>query len=256
MIIFLYGPDAYRRQQKQRELVRAYQEKHSFLTVEKFDMAEDGSIERVREFVKNTSLFGAVQCAVVRSIDTAEDLNFIRWINGFKDARDVIFILVSEKESVPAFLRVLAEKPAFVQEFKNIIGLALREFIYNEAEKRGVRLNETQCVQLAAAYGDTTWALVTELDMMALIDTVELRMPNSTYTGDFFSAIRAIAYGDARRSVPTLEILLDADDSAKVFNILAATVSGKDKIQCADYDAAIKIGRLDYEMALLDFAIR
>ena len=49
--------------------------------------------------------------------------------------------------------------------------------------------------------------------------------------------------------------LLEREDAAKLFNVLASQVDVQDKNLMADYDVAIKSGRLEYEEVLTEFVL-
>ena len=64
-----------------------------------------------------------------------------------------------------------------------------------------------------------------------------------------------MAHGDLQTKISTLERLLaEKGDGAKIFNVLAYQKK-EHIVQFADYDVAIKSGKIDYEEALLDFVL-
>ena len=67
MIIFLYGPDAYRRQEKLKEIVSEYRAKHENPSLQHFDFREEGKFDEFRDFAKSGSLFDNKKMAVVRN---------------------------------------------------------------------------------------------------------------------------------------------------------------------------------------------
>jgi len=107
---------------------------------------------------------------------------------------------------------------------------------------------------IAELHWNDSWGLVTELDMRALSKAGGNRA--NAPARDFIMLIKALAYGSLREKVCAAEYLIESDDLVKVFNILSTFVSGEKKRQMADYDVAVKLGKLDYEVALVDFAIR
>ena len=253
MIIYLYGPDSYRRAQKQKEIIAEYQKKHSALSVEQFDGEEKDGWEKLRDFIKNRSLFDKFKLAVVRGIEAIlENKENTQWLEGLKNNTEVV-VLITSDDQPPKALSFLITKPVVAQEFKNLIGSEFKKFVEAEARARGAWLTESQLAGLGTAYRNDMWGLVTELDKLALSN--EYQESGIRYKGDFFTMAKELAYGRGGQKITALEELLHNDDSAKVFNLLAALVGGDKKIQMADYDVAIKSGKLDYETALLDFAI-
>ena len=57
MVIYLYGPDSYRRKEKEKEIISKYKEKHLSVTVDKFELESDDDFSSFKNFLKNQSLF-------------------------------------------------------------------------------------------------------------------------------------------------------------------------------------------------------
>lgn len=254
MIYFLYGPDSYRRGREEKLLIRKYKEKHSALSVMRFDGDEEGGWDGVRDFIKNKSFFDNYKLAVISGIKTiVDEKETIAWLAGIASAPDII--LVISADGVPAkALSFLLEKPVVSQDFPFLAGDALMAFVAAEAKRRGVHITEKEQAAIGALYRNDPWELVTELDMRALSKSAHGAVHAAPK--DFIMLIKALAYGPIREKVCAAEYLLEKEDSAKIFNVLSAFVSGEKKRHMADYDVAVKSGRLDYEAALIDFAIR
>ena len=122
-----------------------------------------------------------------------------------------------------------------------------------ETLKRGLRLAPAERTHFISVYQGDCLAVVNELDKRALAANAVINAPDQLMA--FFPAIQALARRDASKKFTALEQLLYNEDVGRVFNILAYSVSGKDQLKMADYDAAVKSGKLDYEEALLDFLI-
>lgn len=261
MIYFLYGADSYRRRQKQKWIVGEYLKKHSRLTIEYFDFGareDDGeeiAVENaLKDFIKNRSLFDEFTMAVVSHIEAiAENKDAVLWLKQFLEAKDVV-VVISADATPPKPLAFLLQKPVVVQKFEPLTGFAFKSFVEGEAKERGARVTEAVMAELASAYRNDIWGLMNELDMRAVAGT--RAAPSIVLPENFISLIKALAYGGAREKICAVERLLENEDLGKTFNILAAFVSNGKKAQMADYDVAIKSGKLDYETALLDFAMR
>ena len=260
MLIFLYGPDSYRRGLKQKEILEKYKAKHSALTIDRFDLSEgeEEEKERCEDFLKNRSLFDSHKLAVITS-PFLSDANLRMHAN---DA-NIILLLVSDK-APPEEWQWLLEKPVISQEFELLTGSAWKRFINQEIVDRKLTLDSQIINALATVYQGDSWGLVTELDKLALLNIGTSDVPNidaMLRTSDvqnigFIDLIKTISWrGNLSTKIPALEMLLHNEDHGKVFNILAAFTSGAKKIQMADYDVAIKSGKLDYETALIDFVL-
>ena len=238
MIIFLYGPDSYRRQQKQREIIEKYKAKHSALTIDRFDLDEEGAPDRLKEFLEARSLFGGKKLAIISGWDDQAAV---------LDDESLVLLVSTEKGDPP--------KGAKGEEFKNLEGAAWEKFINQQAVSRQLTLSPQVINGLVTAYQGDSWGLITELDQLTLCN-FQLPIFNFQLRYDFIDLIKQISWkGDLSTKIPALEILLHNEDPGKIFNLLAAFTGSSQKIQMADYDVAVKSGKLDYEAALIDFVL-
>ncbi len=262
MIIFLYGPDSYRRSGNERALVAEYRKKHSALSVGFFDSlgcTQEEEIqalwESIRIFVKNRSLFDDKKLVVFRAragkIFITEEIKFLKEFLTREDA--MLFLTVDGAPPKP-FAFLLAS-PVKFYEFGELTGMPLRDFVHGEARRRGLKMSEQGLARLAAEYRGDTWGLMTEIDRLALSSAKDF-VSTRVLPDDFIGVIKKMAYGGGVASLATLERALAHEDSAKIFNVLASFTSGEKKRLMADYDAKIKFGTLDYESALTDFVMR
>ncbi len=255
MIVFLYGPDSYHREQKQRILVAEYRKKHSALSVDFFDAAEGATWDDVRAAVRNRSLFDARKLVVMNVRDGALFVKEeIKWLKALAADADATVFVVADGAPLKPFAFLLAS-PVHAQEFAELSGTALRAFVQAEAKRRGLAVGEAGLARLAAEYRGDAWGLMNEIDRLALSSAKDFVSEKSD-PEDFIGAIKKMAYGGGAQAVATLERALAHEDPAKVFNVLASFVAGEKKRLMADYDARIKFGTLDYESALTDFAVR
>ena len=253
MLIFLYGPDSYRRCLKQREIIEKYKAKHSALTIDRFDLSEEEEIERFRGFIKNNSLFDSHKLALITNIWLCESHNLE--IKKFTEIKEITLLIVADK-APPEDWRWLLKKSVICREFKLLTGSLWERFISQQAVSRGLTLSPQLINALATTYQGDSWSLVTELDKLALLVNYESGIMNYGLKYNFIDLIKTISWReDFSIKIPALEMLLHNDDPAKIFNMLAAFTSGSQKIKMADYDVAVKSGKLDYETALLDFTI-
>jgi len=259
MIIFLYGPDSYRREKKLSDIVRGYRAKHAGANLRRFSIgsdkksaAEEGA--EVRSFMRNGSLFDSGRAAVVCiSSYSALTKDDVSWLRETCDSPGASLVLVADTAPTKA-LSFLVEKPVTFQEFAHLSPDALRSHIVHEAAERGMRLSAAELARLRVLHGADLWGIVTELDMLALSSASTREIPRAK-GGDFMALIGLVARGTARDRLPALFRLSEDGDPAKTFNMLSAFVSGEKKRAMADYDIAIKGGLLDYDLALLDLAL-
>lgn len=249
MLICLYGPDAYRRRQKLNTLIAEYRAKHSGLTIDNFDLDEAGALERLKNFTASQSLFDASKLAIVSNL--GEDNDVKKFLKPYLEDKTTTIIISLAKKPAKEF-DFLLKKPALAQEFATPTPNQLAAFLKKEAETRRLKIKPEIFESLAKSYAADTWGAIMELGKIDLGGGIE----TATAEPDFFQLVQTIK---SRRlmsvKLPALAYLLENDDPAKVFNIAAALMDPAGKIKMADYDVAIKSGKLEYEEALLDLVI-
>ena len=67
MIIYLYGPDSYRRQEKLKWYVEQFKTKHSGLSFEKFNFEEAGDLAKLKDFAVAQSLFDKTKLGIIHN---------------------------------------------------------------------------------------------------------------------------------------------------------------------------------------------
>lgn len=257
MIIFIYGEDSYRRLKKLNDILKTYRERHGRLSEDRFDCGRMGEVSKLKEFMANRSMFDPAKLVVLENISDCEDRRELKEIlKENLDSKDSTIVISSDKEPTADFKFLVCE-PTKSQEFKALSRNALTAFIKSEAEERNVALFPETMGYLIEAFKDDSWGIVTELDKLALTSGqtgIERRL------GDNFYQLLNKLKGSGREEerIVALEMLLSGnkEDPARVFNSLSYYLPTKEAVNIfADYDAAVKSGKLDYEEALTDFAL-
>ncbi|MEK7634628.1 MAG: hypothetical protein AAB396_01960 [Patescibacteria group bacterium] len=273
MIIFLYGPDSYCRRKKLNEILDQYKKKHMALNIGKFDFAEnngDDEFLRLQEFSLADSLFESEKLAVIEDIfewvskenqkKTAEFLKL-----NLEDKKTT-FIILSNKAPIKTF-DFLLKKPSLAQEFENFKDDKLEFFIKKKSEERGINLEPRAILFLADVFIGDSWGLINELDKFSLLDKksfsaddlkkiIDYYKPISS--SDFFIKIKNFSFSRSlAQKLENLEFLLENEDPAKIFNFLSSFSSNQPALikKFADYDVAVKSGKMEYEEILLDLAL-
>jgi DNA polymerase III delta subunit len=254
MIIYLYGSDSYRRQQKLKEIIQKYREKHSNLTIDRFYFDEEGEFLRFKDFSSNQSLFGGSKMGIIYNLASAnKQKELIDLIKKFLDS-DCLNLLISEEKELDKEFDFLHKKPVLVQNFKTLSPLETINFIKTEAQKKKIELSIQTIDYLMKTCGSDTWGLLNELNKLSLGGKIESQYHYEK--NDLFFLIDKIVKSPSIDSrLKTLEILLDNEEPAMIFNFVASISRNPLKIKMADYDAMIKSGKLNYEEALLDLVI-
>lgn len=259
MLIFLHGADSYRRIQKLNEVVEAFRKKQSNLSHERFDLNDEEEFSKFQHFAGNRSIFNPVRLAVLDHFDklTVGNLKELKVILK-NDHQNEDLIIVLNSTNKPTGFTALLKKPTKVQDFPALKDTEINSFIKETAKSLEFPIDTSTTRALIQAFGNNSWGIVTELERMAL---TQARAPLSMEkpADNFFPLVNTLKYGRSLRDrLVALEMILSdrKDDPAKVFNMLAYRLRSQEEANLlADYDVAIKSGKLEYEEVLLDYAL-
>jgi DNA polymerase III delta subunit len=276
MIIYLYGPDSYRRQQKLKEIIADYKKKHSAFAMERLDLEKVEDWDKLKDFVKARSLFDELKLGIVENYRELEDgqlKEFAVLLKENLNAKEPILILLDDKApnkdfkfllEGPVSTKASAGKTVLSQEFEIYTGQKFTAFAQMEAKKRGINLDRESQELLARFYEGNTWGLITELDKLALLNEkqitkeilekhVEVSLPVNIFSllGQIVNTERI----SVRLSILE-ELFFRSQDPGMIFNLYSSFIRNpEDKIKMADYDVAVKSGKLEYEEVLTDLVI-
>ncbi|MBI1838728.1 MAG: hypothetical protein HYR95_00270 [Candidatus Colwellbacteria bacterium] len=256
MIIFLYGPDSYRRLQKLAGIQKAYREKRGNLSEEKFDFSEEECFENFKSFIANRSLFDKTKLAIVENLfghDREKEIK--KLLVSEIETKDFAIVIVENKKPPAAFSFLIKEGVQF-QEFPELESAKLTFFINKEAENRKFKLSAKTAEAIANSFGSDTWAIITELEKMALMADAVLESKSKP---EYFACINILKNSKSfKQKISVLETLLSdrGDDPARVFNSLSYKLTNVEEARAlAGYDLTVKSGKLDYEEVLVDLAL-
>jgi len=254
MIIFLYGPDDYRRAQKRKELTAEFLKKRSLQGTGVFDLADGDAFDNLEEFLANQQLFESAKFAVLENAFEAGPARLAKTIQPFADSKTTT-VLLSEREKPIKALAFLLKKPVLFQEFKNLTGEFFERFAALEAKKNDIAFDPAALRYLAAVFAGDSWGLATEIQKLAGLGSEITK--HDLYKFDFEIApaywplVMGVRSSDMRSRFSSLETLFaQGDPPPKIFNILASQWRDKTR-ELAEYDFAIKSGKLEYDDALL-----
>lgn len=258
MLILLYGPDDYRRKQKIDELRANFRAKGSAVLEASFDLLEKDGFQKFRDFISSPSLFYPFRVAVVSNAYSYDDEKALLAVlkSVFDDAS--LVCILSEEKAPRKSLAVLTKKPVLTQQFRPFTHAELQLWILSEAKKRGVSVSKSMMQYLELNYSSNLWGIITELDSLALQKgkNIEATREHDLLGADFFALASNLRPGASpRETFPILEVLLEREDPARIFNFLAYRARPEEKPRFADYDVAVKSGKLDYDTALVDVLI-
>ena len=159
-------------------------------------------------------------------------------------------IVVSEKK-LPKEFAFLGKEPNRAEEFDELAPAAVFTFIKKETDARGLKISDVDIKNAIAAYHNDTWTILNELEKIALGGKKE----SIVAAPQFFTLVQALKNPSVAARLSALAYLLENEDSAAVFNVLAALAPPELKIKMADYDIAVKSGKLEYDEALTDLIL-
>lgn len=257
----LYGADAYARTTALREkIIAPYLAKHQEGSVTRFYLGEEGAFLKLREFAGTGSLFAKVKLVVLYEVSEIEEKlekELILFLKNLLEDKATTAVIVAEKKLPKAFDFLLKE-PVKKFEFNELKESDFLSFLKKESLARGLKVSDAQIRDVAKNHsivknyvrvGDS-WGAITDLEKISFGGFADISAP------DFFPLIQTIKdVNSIGAKLKALWYLLENNDPTAIFNILASQVYGSSIIKMADYDIAIKSGKLEQEEALLDFAL-
>lgn len=227
MIIFLYGPDSFRRYKKLQELKDRFIKEvdTSGQSVAVIDGATT-TLKEIDEKVSTGSLFVKRRLIIIRDLLNnknqqlfAELLRLIpSWDKGAPEEQNIIVFdegeiastkLSTEKKALITFLK----KQPFTQEFKTLSVLKAADFARQEVEFLGRKIDAKAAHELASRTANDLWLLNSELHKLAMSlalgesITLELikEQIDDQYEQDIFALTDAVAAKDNKRALALLE---------------------------------------------------
>lgn len=267
MIIFLYGLDDYRRSEKKRSIMAEFIKKRSELGLGVFDLEEKATLENFGEFLKTQSIFETAKLAVLENTFELGAPKLAKLLKPLVEEKNIT-IVIAEKDKPVKALAFLLEKPVLAQRFEPLAGAEWAAFIQAEAKKNDVKLTPAAVQFLGTVYDGNTWGLITEIEKLRgfrkniagasvgdSIDKKDLDIFDFEVAPNYWGLINGLKNYDIKNRLYAFEMMLAANDQpAKIFNILASQWQEKTP-HMAEYDLAIKSGKVDYEEALVDLLI-
>lgn len=257
MIIFLYGEDSYRRLKNLNTILETYRERHGRLSEDRFDLSLEGTILSLKEFLANRSMFDPAKLIVLENIFDSEERSELKAIlKDNLDSSDSTIVISSDK-APPTEFKFLLKEPVKSKPFKALERDKMVDFIRKEARDRNLNLLPEIIEYLTRGFEGDSWGIVTELDKLALASG---EIGHEEKLGDSFYELLNRLKGSPRleERIVSLEMLLshNKEDPARIFNSLIFYLPTSEAAKIfADYDVAVKSGKLDYEEALTDFAL-
>ena len=258
MIIFLYGPDSYRRDAKKRFYIAEFEKKYSTHGIEHVDLEAADGLQALDLAARSRSLFEPAKLIIVDNFSEITPKKLLAALEPFSKDKQLNILLVADKKPVKA-LDFLLKAPVTSAAFEYLEGAAWMKFVQSEVAANKVDLDPAALNLLARTYEKDSWGLVTELQKLAgvgkKLNAADLAALGLEVAPEFFplvQSLRSSHLGD--RFAALARLFRDNEPAAKIFNIISALWVQKTP-QFAAYDRAVKMGKMDYEEALTDLLI-
>jgi len=222
MIIFLYGEDTYRLNQKLNEIITKYKKTFKKRFDLKFYKGKNLNFKDFVDEIQQSSIFTKRKLLVVKDISSNSQFKkeFLKNPKIFTAFEDVI--LFFEPKEVPEtdkFFEFL-KKNSKSQKFKLLEGLELKKWTQKEFEKYKSRIDPLALKKLIDEVGNDLWQLSNEIKKLATfkkgktvtVKDVELLITPKIKT-DIFKTIDAICAGNKREALKLLHKHLEKGEN-------------------------------------------
>lgn len=224
MIIFLYGKDTYRLQQKLKEIEQRYKKTHqSALNLEKIDAIEF----EFREFwdkLRQTSMFIKKKLFFLENIFKSQVFkeNFLKKIKEIADSQDIAVVIDKGGALKTDKLFPALKKYGKSQEFKQLQPRQLFSWAKKEFERQGAKIEEPALATLIDFVGNDLWLLSNGIKKLSCFKAgstgeitrkdIELLVKPKIETA-IFETIDAIGQRNKKRALTLLQKHLEKGDS-------------------------------------------
>ncbi|MDO8496567.1 MAG: DNA polymerase III subunit delta [bacterium] len=233
MIIFLYGPDAYRLQQTRQNIIKEYLKKHSSgVNIFHLDLLEIGGLDKLLDTIKSLSFFSEHKLIVTSNAfskkTTADEINNMIGIYDIASAPDITLLLTepsNEKGLVAknkVLFKLVTDKINVVKIFNPLDGVKLAQWIQQEFKFRNCSIDHDALNKLINTVGNDSWTLVNEIEKLT-------------------------AYAGAREiGIADVNLLVNQSKELNVFDLIDAIGSQNRKKAFELLYSEIKTGRDPY----------
>lgn len=222
MLIFLYGPDAYRLQEAKQNITKEYKKKHSSgMNIFDFDLSNPDNLTGLLDAIKSSSFFNEHKLLVCKNVfgnkvaaSTAVEYITKYTLDSMSDLTLMVVENFNEKDLVlknKELFKLLSGKNSVVKNIESLEGTKLSEWIQDEFRLRECSIKSDALKNLIAITGNDSWALVNEIGKlctykkrgeMAVADVSLLTVPRADL--NIFDLIDAIGAQNNKKAFELL----------------------------------------------------
>ena len=224
MIIFLYGPDTYRSQQKLREIIECYKKiRKSGLNLRYFN-GSSLNFQDFKDEFRTSPMFAEKKLFVVKNafLNSKFKEKFLEEAIFFRNSKDIILFYEENTPQNDLFFKFLKENGRS-QEFGLLSVQKLRNWLRKEFKKYGVEIENETIEKLINFVGNDLWRLSQEVKKIVnyikskdkkvvRIEEIELLVKPKIET-NIFKTINAIATKNKKFCLKLIHQHLEKGDS-------------------------------------------
>lgn len=220
MIIFLYGADIYRLNQKKQEIEQEYRQKNKgILNLEKID-GQAADFLSFWDSLNQRSMFVKKKLFFLENIFSSDEFkkDFAKKIKHINQSQDIIVLI--EKQAIKksdSFFKLLV-KSAKTQHFELLTGLKLRTWAQKECEKLGLSISPP-CLQALLDFAKSDLFLISnEIKKLACLgepitkEKITALFEEKLET-EIFKTIDCLAQRDRKTALRLLQAHIEKGDS-------------------------------------------
>lgn len=206
MIIFFYGVDTYRSNQKLKEIISGYQAKHkSGLNFRQVEWAAE-TFDEIRGMLSSFSMFDEKRLIIIKDACQAlksDQEKLIELLADKKTAKDENAIVVfyesgkTEKSELAAWLK---KNTKMIECFEPLTGAKLNNWVKKEIQNLGGQISPAAAEKLVGFVGSDLWQMSQEVNKLISFKVNKLiteedvdLLVKSKYDPNIFATIDALA---------------------------------------------------------------
>lgn len=219
MLIFIYGSDTYRSQEKLKEIVDEYKKVHKSGLNLNYLEGEKLNFQQIKEEVLVYSMFKEKKLIVIKNSFVNEDFQkeFIKNFKRIKDLKDVIIFYEKNKILKSNSFFKFLKKQAKCQEFEFLSGLKLKNWVKKEFEKYNCKIKDKEIDKLIEFIGSDLWRFSNEIKKLSSFKSeiseqdINLLIESKIET-DIFKTIDFLAQRNKKKAILLIKKHLEKGD--------------------------------------------
>ncbi len=221
MIIFVYGEDGFRVNQKVKQLTTAYQEKFdaSGLNLNTFDAKDKGvKYGDALQSICSLPFLSEKRMVVIQNILQTKKTEVTKWVEGLQRTPESTIVVLQEIEKAAnvkksdLFKKLQSEIESHEYEFKVLEGAKLRKWIQERVSERNASINTDALNLLLQRLGIDMWQMDQEIAKLCayannepISNEMVMSLTNASFEGKIFQLMDAVSQKQPARAVALLD---------------------------------------------------